>query len=194
MGATYLEFPMSQTFSVTPPPSHAAWLLGGLLSIPVVIIAIAMGTSSWSPKHATDMPGLASGLLVVAAVAGFTFWGLGRRAVELDARQLRVKAAMFAHHVDASDLDMDRARVVDLDERTELRPALKTFGMALPGFQAGWFLLRDRSRAFCLLTARRRVLWLPTRTGKAFMLSLERPEALLEALRQMSTSPAGRRA
>ena len=47
---------------------------------------------------------------------------------------------------------------MDLDERTELRPALKTFGMALPGFHAGWFLLRDRSRGFCLLTARRRVL------------------------------------
>ena len=77
----------------------------------------------------------------------------------------------------AGDLDMDRARIVDLDERTELKPILRMFGMALPGFQAGWFLLRDRSPAFCLLTARRRVLWLPMRTGKSFLLSMERPDA-----------------
>lgn len=185
---------MPQAFSVTPPPSHAAWLLGGLLAIPVVVIAIAFG-STWSgPEHAADMPGLGFGLLTVASVATFTFWGLGRRAVELDARQLRVKAAMFNHRVDASELDMARARIVDLDERTELKPILKAFGMALPGFQAGWFLLRDRSRAFCLLTTRRRVLWLPTRTGKSLMLSLERPDALLDALRQVTQPSAGRRA
>ena len=184
---------MSRAFPITPPPSHAAWLLGGLLSIPVVVLAVAMGTTSLRPEQATAMPGLAFGLLLVTAVAALTFWGLGRRAVELDARQLRVKAAMFSHRVDVGDLDLEHARIVDLDERTELKPILKAFGMALPGFQAGWFLLRDRSRAFCLLTARRRVLWLPTRAGKSLMLSLERPDALLDALRQAATPAAGRR-
>lgn len=184
---------MSQTFPVTQPPSHAAWVLGGLLSIPVVAIALAIG-GAWLRPATVALPGLAFGLAVVAAVAAFTFWGLGRRVVELDSRQLRVKAAMFNHHVDAADLDMDRARVVDLDERTELKPILKTFGMALPGFQAGWFLLRDRSRAFCLLTGRRRVLWLPMRTGKSLLLSMERPDALLEALRQVTTPSVGRQA
>lgn len=183
---------MSQTFPVTPPPSHATWLLSGLLSIPVMVIAAAMGAASLRPDTAA-LPGLAFGLLMVAAVATLTFWGLGRRGVELDARQLRVKAAMFNHHVDAGDLDMDRARIVDLDERTELKPILRMFGMALPGFQAGWFLLRDRSRAFCLLTSRRRVLWLPMRTGKSFLLSIERPDALLDALRQVTSPSAGRR-
>lgn len=184
---------MSRTFPVTQPPSHAAWVLGGLLSIPVIIIAVAMGAASLRPGT-TALPGLAFGLLMVAAVATLTFWGLGRRVVELDAGQLRVKAAMFNHRVDAAYLDTDRARVVDLDERTELKPILKTFGMALPGFQAGWFLLRDRSRAFCLLTSRRRVLWLPMRTGKSLLLSLERPDALLEALRQVTTPSVGRQA
>ena len=185
---------MTRAFAVTPPPSHTAWLLGGLLTIPVVVIALTVQLTVSAPDQNAAMPAFSFGLLVVAVVAVFTFWGLGRRAVELDARQLRVKAAMFNHHVDADDLDMDRARIVDLDERTELKPILKAFGMALPGFQAGWFLLRDRSRAFCLVTTRRRVLWLPTRTGKSHLLSLEHPDALLDALRQMTTPQAGKRA
>ena len=180
---------MSRTFAVIPPPSHAAWLLGGLLSIPVVAIAIAIATRALRPDPTASAPGIAIGLLTVAGVAAFTFWGLGRRGVQLESRQLRVKAAMFNHGVDVRDLDIDRARIVDLDERTELQPILKTFGMALPGFQAGWFLLRDRSRAFCLVTARRRVLWLPTRAGTSLMLSLERPDAFVDALRQQLTTP-----
>jgi len=57
--------------------------------------------------------------------------------------------------------------------------------MSMPGFHAGHFRLRgDFGKAFCLLTQRDRVLWLPLRDGKQqFLLSLERPQALLDALR-----------
>lgn len=171
---------MPRDFPVTPPSSHTAWLLGALLVIPGVIIA-ATGLLPAAGSGAAR-PAL-FGLVTVAAVAVLTFWGLGRRQVQLDGRHLAVKAALFKHTVDVGDVDIERARIVDLDERTELRPVLKTFGMALPGFQAGWFAQRDRSRSFCLITSRRRVLWLPTRTGKSLLLSLERPEALLSALR-----------
>lgn len=183
---------MPRDFAVTPPPSHVAWLLGGLLAIPVVIIGVTMQLTLPAADGTAAMSAFAFGLVTVAAVAALTFWGLGRRQVHLDDRGLQVKAAMFSHRVDTTELDLEKARIVDLDERTELRPALKTFGMALPGFHAGWFLLRDRSRGFCLLTSRRRVLWLPTRSGKSLLLSLERPDGLLDALRQVS-APAARR-
>ena len=57
--------------------------------------------------------------------------------------------------------------------------------MSLPGYQAGHFRLRAKlGKAFCLVTDTRRVLWLPMRDGKQqLLLSLERPQALLDALR-----------
>jgi hypothetical protein len=176
---------MPREFSVTPPSSHAAWLLGALLTIPVVIIA---ATARLIPAADSTIakPGLAFGLVTVVAVAAWTFWGLRRRNVRLEGRQLTVKAAMFNRALDVGELDLARARILDLEERTELTPMLKTFGMALPGFQAGWFLLRDRNQSFCLITSRRRVLWLPTRAGKSLLLSLDRPDALLAALHDAS--------
>ncbi|GAB3743349.1 hypothetical protein GCM10028795_01060 [Lysobacter olei] len=176
---------MTPTFAVPPPPSHARWLLAGLLAIPAGIIVATMSPGLAKSDQAAAMPALAFGLVMIAAVAALAFWGLGRRAVELDGRSLRVKAAMFSHRVDASELELGNARIVDLDERIEYRPVLKTFGMALPGYQAGWFRLRDLSSGFCLLTSHRRVLWLPMRSGKSLLLSLERPESLLDALRQV---------
>lgn len=176
---------MARDFSVTPPPSQAAWLLGGLLALPASVITATVALSPPAGNGAAA-PGLAVGLLTVAAVAVWTFWGLGRRKVLLEGRQLIVKAAMFSRTLEVGELDIERARVIDLDERTELKPSLKTFGMALPGFQAGWFLLRSRHQAFCLVTSRRRVLWLPTHTGKSLLLSLDRPDALLAALHDAS--------
>src|SRR5690606_28256729 len=45
------------------------------------------------------------------------------------------------------ELDLERARVLDLDEHLDFRPRLKTNAALLPGFQAGWYRLRDGSRA-----------------------------------------------
>ena len=73
-----------------------------------------------------------------------------------------------------------------------LRPLLNTFGTAMPGYSAGHFRLRDRSRGFLLLTDRRKVLALPERGGRTLLLSLERPQALLDAL-QAVAAPASRR-
>ena len=86
-------------------------------------------------------------------------------------------------------------RIIDLalDEHTELKPLLQLFGFSPPGFNVGHYLLRNRSRAFCLLTSRQRVLYLPLRNGKpALLLSPEHPQALLDALRS-SASNAGAR-
>lgn len=83
--------------------------------------------------------------------------------------------------------------MVDLREHTQLRPALKTGGMSLPGFHAGPFRMRDRlKKGFYLLTDQQRVLWLPQRDGGALLLSLEQPQQLLDALRTVARPARGR--
>lgn len=186
---------MPREFPVIPASPHAAWLLAALLSIPAAMIVIGGGLGATSADQAIGAANDVVGLVVIAAIAVLVFWGLGRRRVQLDGQQLRIKAAMFSHRVDIGTLDLQRARIVNLDERIELRPALKTFGMGmtLPSYHAGWFALRNGDRAFCLVTTRRRALWLPKRTGGSLLLSLESPESLLDALRAAAPGPAGQR-
>lgn len=183
---------MHRNFTVIPPSASVAWWLGALLAIPLAIIAVTWGITGSRPGTAAAMPAFAFGALMVIATAAITFWGLARRKVALNGRLLVIRGALFTHRLDLGELDLERARIIDLDEHTELRPVLKTFGMALPGFKAGWFLLRNRSRGFCLVTSHRRVLWLPAREGNALLLSLERPDAALEALREAIALPGQR--
>lgn len=127
--------------------------------------------------------------LPALAVAGGLIWvGARRRAVELDAGLLTVKAGPHTCKVAVSQLDLQRARIVDLDEHTGLQPSIQTFGVALPGYKAGWFRMREGWRkAFCLLTGYRRVLCLPPRgDGATLLLSLQQPQALLDALQDVA--------
>ena len=174
----------TRTFEVTPPPLHAWWIMAMLLLLPavaVVAIFVAEGTTG-KPDAAI---GTSVALFVIAAASIGCALGLKRRRVQLHGSDLQVVAGMFSKRVPVDRIDLDRARIVDLDEHTELRPAVKTFGMALPGYSAGHFRLRQKlGNAFCLVTDRRRVLWLPLRDGKnQLLLSLEHPQTLLDALR-----------
>ena len=155
-----------------------------LLLLPAVaVVAILFGQGKAPDPEAAIGTGIA--LVVIALASLFSAISLKRRRVQLQSGVLQVAAGLFSHRVSVADIELERARVVDLDERTELRPAVKTFGMALPGYSAGHFRLRQKlGKAFCLVTDRRRVLWLPLRDGKQqLLLSLEHPQALLDALR-----------
>ncbi len=179
----------ARSFAVTPPPLHAWWIMAMLLLLPAVaVVAILFGEGKTPDPEAAI--GTSVALLVIAVASIGCAISLKRRQVRLDGQVLQVVAGLFSHRVPVDSIDIERARLVDLDERAELRPAVKTFGMSLPGYQAGHFRLRQKlGKAFCLVTNRRRVLWLPLRDGKhQVLLSLEHPQGLLEALRSEQLS------
>lgn len=155
-----------------------------LLLLPAVAVVAMLFSEGKAPDPQAAI-GTTFALFVMAAVSIGCAMSLKRRRVQLEGQVLQVVAGLFSHRVPVDSIDLERARIVDLDEHTELRPAIKTFGMSLPGYHAGHFRLRQKlGKAFCLVTDRRRVLWLPLRDGKQqLLLSLEHPQALLDALR-----------
>lgn len=108
-----------------------------------------------------------------------------RRSVTLEAGVLVIRAGVHTRRVATSRLELERARIVDLEQHAELQPGRGTLGASLPGYQTGWFRTRQWGKGFYLLTDRRRVLWLPERDGPHLLLSLQQPQALLAALNAM---------
>jgi ribose/xylose/arabinose/galactoside ABC-type transport system permease subunit len=110
---------------------------------------------------------------------------LRRRHVRFDDGILTIAATFYTKKIAVGEIDLDKARVVNLDEYVAFKPMLRLNGYSLPGFRAGHYLLRDRSRAFCLLTDFEHVLVLPQRDGnKTTLLSPSQPQALLSRLRE----------
>lgn len=168
---------MRREFAIPPPDLRLA-MIAPALGLVAALVGIVIA--------AREDPRLWLALIPAALVVALLSWSLRRRHVILEDGQLRIAAALHGTTVAVDRLDLDAARIVDLREEAGLVPRWKTFGTAVHGFRGGHFRLRNRSRAFALLTDRQRVLALPERSGRMLLLSLERPQALLDALRDVA--------
>lgn len=174
---------MRRTFRTVAPDLRLAWLLPGAgLALGVVGIAMA----------AREQPAAWWMTLVLVACVALIAGSLARRRVTLDGDRLIIAAGLNGTRVAVADLDLAAARIVDLKAEPALRPGHKTFGTQMPGYHAGHFRLRNRGRGFVLVTDTRKVLVLPERGGRTLLLSLQRPQALLDALADVASRGRGR--
>lgn len=174
-------------FAVTPPSPLIYGLLGAIWLVVVTVVLVRTDVGAWraDPVPWWLPPLFASALIVVGPLV----W-LSRRDISIEAGELRVAAGLNTQTLAIRDLMLDKARILDLDEHTGFKPMLQLFGAGLPGYKSGHYLLRNRARAFVLLTRRGKVLLLPRRDGKYLLLSPEHPQALLDALRESATGVA----
>ena len=176
-----------------PPDPPSPWTWASLVALWVVLLLLAFlgGPHQQSPDN--PVPWWVVVLFGTALVPAGLLSTLVHREIRIDGDRLVVAAALvFARKVPVGDLALDKARLLDLDEHTGFKPMLQLGAFGLPGFNAGTYLLRNRSRAFCLLTRRQRVLLLPQRDGRLILVSPGQPQALLDALRDLAASATPR--
>lgn len=181
----------AREFTVVAPNLALAW------SLPLLCEALAV-VATWSAVRANPH---AIGALTWSGIGPLTISTIGtaliaviihRRRVVLADGVLKIAAGINTAKIAVDQLDPAAARIVDLDVDKNLAPRTKTMGANLPGLKAGHFRLRDRRRAFVLVTDRQRVLTLPQRNGRMLLLSLERPQQLLDALARLAAANARR--
>lgn len=137
------------------------------------------------------MGGSAAWSLAVIVLMGIGLgWAFFRRRVELAGNVLDVRSTLYRRRTPVADLLLDQAEVVDLGRDRRYGIRFKTNGYSMPGFYSGHFRLQGGGKGFALVTDRARTLVIPVRGGSTLLLSLERPQALLEALRKVAgTAP-----
>jgi hypothetical protein len=170
-----------QNFEIIPPGKLANLFP---LFMGVVLPLILLGVLGIATQGSGEWRSAARAIVLLPLVAGILAWSMHHRKLRLSDAGLKVRWFPWSLVIPVAELDLDGARLVDLAREIELRPYLKLAGTRLPGFRSGWFWLRDRRRAYVVLTGDQRVLLLPKRDGQVCLFSLQRPEALLEALRR----------
>lgn len=177
-----------QDFPVAPLARRTLWFLPAVW---MLVMAVAWLTpheaAATHPIPAWLITPFACALVVIGP-----FILLQYRRIRIEGDALRITAAsLLTRTIPLTELDLERARIVNLDEHPGYRPWLRLFGMSLPGFTAGHCLLRNRQRAFCLLSDREHVLVMQQRDGKCLLLSPEQPRLLLSKLRDLAASSQG---
>lgn len=177
-------------------------MFGLCVLLPILVTVAALLAVKGGDTH-WDFAG-GDPIMVGAAIVGAeallmsAIWALLDRAMHrhrlaLSADSLEVKTSFYSRIVPLSELRLDEARVIDLDERTEFKPGVKTNGYSVPGFHSGHFRLRNREKAFVAIAGERRALWLPSsHNSPGLLLQPQQPDALLNRLRELATKPLRR--
>jgi hypothetical protein len=121
-------------------------------------------------------------LVLVGAILGASINGARNSTFEVSSEGLRIRGDWYGRMIPASQLVPGTARRVDLALSPELTPGRRTMGTGLPGYQAGWFRLRNGDRALLYLTDRSKAVYVQTTDGYGVMLSPSEPEKLVAAL------------
>lgn len=128
---------------------------------------------------------LAAGLVLVAVFTLLALSVMGSRwaRFEISRDQLRIRGDFYGRRVPAAALRAAESRRVDLNASAEFRPRLRTWGTGLPGYQSGWFRLRNGEKALVYLTDRSKAIYVPTTEGYSLLLSPDDPDGFLQALK-----------
>ena len=126
--------------------------------------------------------GIAGLLLVLGVALVYVGWGANHASCEISPAGLRISGDLFGRTIPGHALIVDGARALDLAAEKDYQPRWRTLGTSVPGYQSGWFRLRNGEKALLFLTHPGRVVYVPTRDGYSLMLSVADPDAFLHAL------------
>jgi hypothetical protein len=104
---------------------------------------------------------------------------------ELSKEGLRIRGDLYARTIPAAALFLDNAKSLDLSRDREYRLGWRTNGAGLPGYQSGWFKLKNGEKALVFVTNKKRVAYVPTRNGYSVLLSVEEPDKFIQACRDV---------
>jgi hypothetical protein len=148
-----------ESFSIAPAATRALWIVPLLLVVVLVPVLVLVG-----------------GTLVGARAARF----------EVSPAGLQLHGDWYGRAIPSGQIRGQDARRVDFAAEPELAPRWRTMGTGLPGYQAGWFRLKNREKALLYLTDRSRAVYVPTTAGYSLLLSPADPDRFLSAVRALA--------
>ena len=145
---------MNDIFQLVPASDRTLWTTGALALLLLGILCL-MGYLAYSSRH----------MRAVVSPEGIT-----------------IKGGLYGRTIPTEALVLEEAKAITLDKGSPYRLKIRTNGVGLPGYYAGWFRLQNGDKALVFVTDPERVVYLPTKEGYIVLLSVAEPEAFLEAL------------
>ncbi len=147
---------MTEVFKIIPAPAKTLWSVG--------ILAVLM---------------LALFLLTV-----YIAYSCRYVHFQLSETELRIQGDIYGRTIPITSLVVDQAVQVELNRKSPYKPRWRTNGIGLPGYNSGWFKLKNGEKGLLFVTDPRRVVYVPTTDGYSLLMSVETPERFLESLKR----------
>lgn len=144
-------------------------------------------TFSITPASSTPLITiLVIGIILLIILGLFAFIGYSSRNVkfELSDQGLQIKGGLYGRFIPKEDIAGEQAKIIDFDTSPEYKPRIRTNGIGLPGYAAGWFKLQNDEKALLFVTDRSNVVYIPTRQDYSVLLSVSDSAEFYETIKQ----------
>lgn len=152
---------MPEVFHIVPASIRWGWALL-LMLLPLAVIVVALSGIGYS---------LVS--------------GSQRTTFELSDQGLRLKGDFYGRTIARHKLRFRDVAMVDI-ETGPYRPVMRTNGIAIPGYRAGWFRLRNGRKALLYVTTPESVVLVPTTDNYDVLLSVADAPRFVERMRALA--------
>jgi hypothetical protein len=153
---------MAQTFYIIPAGAKPFWFLVPMIAVMLVTLVIV------------------GGLLVSVGIASQS----AQFTVSPDG--VRLQAGLSDRQIPATSIQTNQVRLLNLQTNADYRLQRRRSGSSIPGYQAGWFRLRNGEKALVYLTNQQQVVYIPTTQDYSILLSVQEPEAMVRALQALA--------
>ena len=147
---------MKETFNIIPASSGPMWVL-----LAIIIFMIGL-----------------------AALFGYMAYSSRHTKFEVTSDSLRISGDIYGRKIPISSLKLDEAKKVDLASEWRLQPSLRTNGVGIPGYFAGWGRLSNGDKALVFLTDQNHAVYIPTNNGYSLLMSVQNPDEFLNSLKR----------
>jgi hypothetical protein len=103
---------------------------------------------------------------------------------EITANSLRLYG-LYGKNVNKEFIIKDGIRIINLNEKSDYTPYLRTNAIGFPRYYEGWFRLKNKEKALVLIRGKtKRAVYIPTRKNFSIILGTENPEGLVKSLNE----------
>ena len=171
------------SFAIVPPQKTATLLLAaialGCLAIGVRLLFFD-GPEAWP---AWTVRGSAALVMALAGAFAYFLWGAFHSNVTIEGGSIRLQVPIYPVAIPLDSIDAERTKILNLESHHELKPAIRTNGLGVPGYWLGHFRLKNGHRARLALTTRSSAAYVPVDERTALLISVDQGEKFIEALK-----------
>jgi len=182
----------SKAFNIVPAPTSTYLVLGGILLL-MLIPFVALCYDSHRVYKILGKINVhvwieLAGMVLIAGVAIlFLFFASSAKNAKfiLSEQGLEIKSFIYGRTLPREVFNSATVLKLDLRNQHTYAPVIRTNGIGLPGYQAGWFSLANKGKALLFVTDTSSIVYLPTSKGYSVMLSVAEPEGFMDAAKEL---------
>jgi hypothetical protein len=173
-----------KVFGITPAGKQTYIFL--VVLIVVTLIGPVSMLYSYVHKNVPLSPTVVCIIIVVFVDALMIWFGYSARNIKyvIDKDSISIKNTLYGRTIKKSSVFAKGFTITDLNTQSTYRPGLRTNGVGLPGYMAGWFRLKNKQKGLLFVTDRSKVVCIPTQKYM-LLISVENPVEFLQAIKEM---------